>query len=62
VTVETGLSDGSFTEIVTSNLKEGDSIIVGLRGAGATTNSDQVNPFAPRFPGSQRSGGTRRSG
>jgi HlyD family secretion protein len=63
VPVETGLSDGSFTEIVTANLKEGDSVIVGQRGAGTpTSNNEQVNPFAPRFPGGQRGSGTRRSG
>ena len=64
VPVETGLSDGSFTEIVTASLKEGDSIIVGQRGAAAPANNEQVNPFAPRFPGGQRGSGsgTRRSG
>ncbi len=64
VPVETGLSDGSFTEIVTANLKEGDNIIVGQRGAETSNNNEQVNPFAPRFPGreGQRGSGTRRSG
>jgi len=62
VPVETGISDGSFTEIVTESLKEGDSIIVGLKGAATSTGNDQVNPFAPRFPGGQRGSGTRRSG
>jgi HlyD family secretion protein len=63
VPVETGISDGSFTEIVTASLKEGDSIIVGQRGAQTpSNNSEQVNPFAPRFPGGQRGSGTRRSG
>lgn len=64
VPVETGLSDGSFTEIVAANLKEGDNIIVGQRGAETSNNNEQVNPFAPRFPGreGQRGSGTRRSG
>ena len=62
VPVETGLSDGSFTEILTANLKEGDSVIVGQKGAETANNNGQVNPFAPRFPGSQRGSGTRRSG
>jgi HlyD family secretion protein len=63
VPVETGLSDGSFTEIVTAGLKEGDSVIVGQRGAATpANNNEQVNPFAPRFPGGQRGSGTRRSG
>jgi HlyD family secretion protein len=62
IPVETGLSDGTFTEIMTASLKAGDSIVVGQRGVAAPANNDQVNPFAPRFPGSQRGGGTRRSG
>jgi HlyD family secretion protein len=60
VPVEIGISDGSFTEIVTASLKEGDSVIVGQKGAEAASNNQQVNPFAPRFPGS--GSGTRRHG
>lgn len=52
IPVQTGLSDGSFVEVVSGDLKEGDSVIVSARGAAAQANNpQQVNPFAPRFPG-----------
>ena len=54
VPVEPGISDGTFTEIVSGGLKEGDSVIVSLRGATTPSNNQQVNPFAPRFPGGRR--------
>ncbi len=54
VPVEPGISDGTFTEIVSGNFKEGDSVIVAARGAGPSPNNQQVNPFAPRFPGGRR--------
>jgi HlyD family secretion protein len=62
VPVQMGISDGSFTEVVTAKLAVGDSVIVGQRGVeGMSNNNQQVNPFAPRFPG-RGSGTTRRSG
>ena len=51
VPIETGISDGSLTEIVWGDLAEGDSIIIGQEGVVSSTNNQQVNPFAPRFPG-----------
>jgi HlyD family secretion protein len=52
VPVEIGISDGSFTQIVTGNLKEGDSVITSQEGVAATSSSNQqVNPFMPRFGG-----------
>ena len=51
VPAEPGISDGTFTEIVSSDFKEGDSVIVALKGAAQPSNNQQVNPFAPRFPG-----------
>jgi HlyD family secretion protein len=52
VPVQAGLSDGSFTEIITDALHEGDSVIVSQEGVQASTSSSQqVNPFMPRFGG-----------
>jgi HlyD family secretion protein len=53
VFVETGLVDGSFTEVISDRLSAGDTIITAQEGvvASATTNnsSQEVNPFAPKF-------------
>lgn len=54
VPVEAGISDGGITEIITDKLSEGDSVITGQEGVQATSNSQQVNPFAPRFGGGRR--------
>jgi HlyD family secretion protein len=58
VFVETGLVDGSFTEVISDRLAAGDTIITAQEGvvASTTTNGTQeVNPFAPRFgPGGGR--------
>lgn len=57
VFVEIGLADGSFTEVISDKLSVGDTIIVAQEGAVASSNNQEVNPFAPRFgPG----GGGRR--
>jgi HlyD family secretion protein len=50
VIVETGLADGSFTEIISDRLAAGDTIITAQEGVVASNNNNQeVNPFAPRF-------------
>ncbi|HBA83661.1 MAG TPA: efflux RND transporter periplasmic adaptor subunit [Verrucomicrobia bacterium] len=50
VRVETGFSDGSFSELKEpSELREGQDVVVGLAEAGGAAGT--VNPFAPRFPG-----------
>lgn len=51
VGVQTGISDGTFVEIVSGDLKEGDAVIVSDGSAAASAASpQQVNPFAPQFP------------
>jgi HlyD family secretion protein len=54
VRVEVGISDGMFTQIVSNQLEEGDSVIVSATGTAASPANQQVNPFAPRFPGRRR--------
>lgn len=51
IRVEVGISDGQFTQVISSELGEGDSVIVSSPGAPAIPANQQVNPFAPRFPG-----------
>lgn len=54
VPVQTGITDGSFTEILTgSTLNAGQEIIVGALSAD-TKSSATVNPFTPRMPGGSR--------
>jgi HlyD family secretion protein len=48
VDVETGASDGEFTEITGGDIKEGDEIVAGEELSAATSGGD-VNPFAPKF-------------
>ncbi len=59
--VRTGLTDGSFTEVMGRKLKEGDEIITGQLNAqtNKTTQQTQQNPFAPQM---QRPGGSSRGG
>jgi len=55
IPVQVGISDGSFTQVISDSLKEGQKIITAEKGAELTTNNNQqVNPFAPRFPGGGR--------
>jgi len=49
VPVQTGISDGRFTEIVSGSLKEGDQVIIGLR---SLTAGNGGSPAAP--PGFRR--------
>lgn len=55
--VRTGLTDGTFTQVVGDSLAEGMSVVIGIAGgsAGTPANQGTVNPFAPRPP----SGGRR---
>src|SRR5215216_3544499 len=55
--ITVGLSDGSATEVVDGDLKEGDMVITGqqISGASRTTNSTP-----PGFGGAPRTGGPRR--
>ncbi len=55
VPVQVGISDGSFTQVISDSLKEGQKIITAEKGAELTTNNNQqVNPFVPRFGGGGR--------
>jgi HlyD family secretion protein len=47
--VQTGLSDGSTTQIISDELKEGDKVIISQKNQASTTsnNQQQVNPFMP---------------
>jgi HlyD family secretion protein len=49
VPVQTGISDGSSTQITSDSLKEGDQVITGQKGVEVSANNQQVNPFTPRF-------------
>jgi HlyD family secretion protein len=63
VVVMTGITDGSMTEVKTDELKEGDSVIVGLEIAAAKTNSNLTAPpgmGGPQFRGPGGGGGGRR--
>ena len=55
IPIQIGISDGSFTQIISDNLKEGDKVITGQKNSEQqTTNNQQVNPFTPRFGGGRR--------
>ncbi|HEX9912884.1 MAG TPA: efflux RND transporter periplasmic adaptor subunit [candidate division Zixibacteria bacterium] len=54
VPVQTGISDGTFTEVISDNLKEGDKVITSQKNSVQSINNQQVNPFAPRFGGGRR--------
>ncbi len=57
VQVQTGISDGNFTQVASDKLAEGAKVILSEKGAERTgNNNQQVNPFVPRFGG----GGGRR--
>jgi HlyD family secretion protein len=49
VTVKTGISDGTSTE-VTEGLKEGDKVVTAAVLPNATTPATQSNPFSPAMP------------
>ncbi|MGB3091825.1 MAG: efflux RND transporter periplasmic adaptor subunit [Candidatus Zixiibacteriota bacterium] len=49
ILVQTGISDGSSTQIVSGDLKEGDMVIVGVGTSQSPHGNQQVNPFAPTF-------------
>jgi HlyD family secretion protein len=50
--VRTGLTDGTMTEIVSGDLKEGDPVVIGATATPAPDNS--VNPFSPVMPSKSR--------
>lgn len=56
IRVQVGISNGTFTEIISDRLKKGDLVVTGQEGAASssTSSSQQVNPFAPNFRGGRR--------
>jgi len=54
VAVQVGISDGLFTEVISADLKEGEQVVVGQENGVSSSNSQQVNPFMPRFGGRGR--------
>lgn len=56
VSVRTGLSDGTLTEVTGEELREGAQVVVGEQAAGSRPGSETSNPFAPQSP----FGGRRR--
>jgi HlyD family secretion protein len=53
--IKVGLSDGSATEVVEGDLKEGEMVITGQTISGANRNSNQTTP--PGFGNAPRGGG-----
>ena len=54
VMIQTGISDGSTTQIISNELKEGDKAIIGQKNSvssSGTNGNQQVNPFMPSRPG-----------
>jgi len=56
--ITVGLSDGSATEVVDGDLKEGDMVITGQQISGASRTTTNSTP--PGFGGAPRTGGPRR--
>lgn len=56
VSIIIGITDGSFTEILKGDIKEGQEVVTGSIKKGEEA---MVNPFMPQFPGG-RGGGPRR--
>ncbi len=57
ITVTTGITDGTMTEITSDQLKEGDQLIVGEVVASASAAPAGTNPFAPQMMGGGRGRG-----
>jgi HlyD family secretion protein len=49
VTVQTGISDETFAELVEGNLKEGDVVVTGVRTAGKDTPQTTLPGFGMRW-------------
>lgn len=57
VEVRVGISDGLVTAVNSSELQEGDLVVIGEAVAGAQAASGTTNPFAPANPFGGRGGG-----
>jgi HlyD family secretion protein len=49
ISLKTGMSDGSFTEVLSGELQEGQELIVGLAQANASNNNNNAANRAPRL-------------
>ncbi len=56
VQVQLGISDGSYTEVISSQLKEGDPVIIGIE----SSREKKVDSLPPGFGGGQRRSGRER--
>jgi len=53
--VKTGLSDGDFTEISSSEFTENDKVVIGMNGTSdKSSQNNNTNPFIPSRPGSKK--------
>ncbi len=62
VTIRTGLSDGTRTEVISGPIEEGSTVVTGITLPGTTVTSASTqsrSPLLPQFPRRQRSGGAR---
>jgi HlyD family secretion protein len=60
VPLRTGLNDNRYVEVLRSELKEGDEVVLGVVGPETSSMSNQQNnPFAPRMQSSSGGGGGR---
>ena len=48
--VTTGLTDGKFTEITNTALKEGDEVVLGATSSKGAAAQSTTNPLAPQRP------------
>ena len=54
LSITTGITDGSFTEIVRGNIQEGQGVVTGIMAKGEVADKNMVNPFMPQRPGGGR--------
>ncbi len=55
VEVDLGISDGSFTELLSSlELQEGQEVVIGMTSVASQSRANVVNPFAPPVPPGMR--------
>ncbi len=51
ISVQVGLNDNRYVEVMGDDLKEGDEIVIGSLASETPAAGQQTNPFAPRMPG-----------
>ncbi|MEO8100428.1 MAG: efflux RND transporter periplasmic adaptor subunit [Acidobacteriota bacterium] len=60
IRIRTGISDGNFVALLSTNLKEGDELVTAVDGLPAATNANKANqgfPGQQGFPGGNNKGG-----